>query len=127
MELVAIVVSLALLQYTYFGGLVGRARVKYNVQAPAVSGDPVFERYYRVQMNTMESLVIFLPSIFIFASYISANIAAGLGIIFIIGRQLYQRAYVKDPNTREIGFILTILPSIILALGGLAGAIMQLS
>jgi glutathione S-transferase len=127
MELVAIVVVLSLLQYIYFGALVGRARVKYKIAAPAVSGDPVFERYYRVQMNTMESLVIFLPSIFIFASYISANIAAGLGIIFIIGRQLYQRAYVKDPNTREIGFILTILPSIILALGGLAGAIMQLS
>ena len=127
MELVAIVVVLSLLQYLYFGALVGRARVKYKIDAPAVSGDPVFERYYRVQMNTLESLVIFLPAIFIFASYISANIAAALGIIFIIGRQLYQRAYVKDPKTREVGFILTILPSIILALGGLAGAVMQIS
>lgn len=127
MELVAIVVVLSLLQYIYFGALVGRARVKYKIDAPAVSGDPIFERYYRVQMNTLESLVIFLPSIFIFASYISANIAAALGIIFIIGRQLYQRAYVKDPKTREVGFLLTILPSLILALGGLVGAVMQIS
>lgn len=127
MELVAIVVVLSLLQYIYFGALVGRARVKYKIDAPAVSGDPVFERYYRVQMNTLESLVIFLPSIFIFASYISANIAAALGIVFIIGRQLYQRAYIKDPKTREVGFLLTILPSLILALGGLVGAVMQIS
>jgi glutathione S-transferase len=127
MELVAIVVVLSLLQYIYFGALVGRARVKYKIDAPAVSGDPVFERYYRVQMNTLESLVIFLPSIFIFASYISANIAAALGIVFIIGRQLYQRAYIKDPKTREVGFLLTILPSLILALGGLMGAVMQIS
>ncbi|HLT63147.1 MAG TPA: MAPEG family protein [Pseudohongiella sp.] len=125
MELVAIVVSLALLQYTYFGGLVGRARVKYNVQAPAVTGDPVFERYYRVQMNTLESLVTFLPSIFIFASYVSSDIAALLGVVFIIGRQLYMRAYVNNPASRGLGFGLTILPSMILAIGGLIGAVLR--
>lgn len=127
MELVAIVVSLALLQYTYFGGLVGRARVKYNVQAPAVTGDPVFERYYRVQMNTLESLVTFLPSIFIFASYVSSDIAALLGVVFIIGRQLYMRAYVNNPASRGLGFGLTILPSMILAIGGLIGAVLRVS
>jgi len=127
MELVAIVVSLALLQYTYFGGLVGRARVKYNVQAPAVTGDPVFERYYRVQMNTLESLVTFLPSIFIFACYVSSDIAALLGVVFIIGRQLYMRAYVNNPASRGLGFGLTILPSMILAIGGLIGAVLRVS
>jgi uncharacterized MAPEG superfamily protein len=125
MELVAIVVLVALIQYTVFGVLVGRARMKYKVEAPAVSGDPIFERYYRVHMNTLESLVFFLPSIFIFATYISAEIASGLGVVFIIGRQLYLRAYVNDPKARGLGFMLTFLPSVILALGGIAGAVMS--
>lgn len=125
MELVAIVVLVALVQYTVFGALVGRARMKYKVEAPAVTGDPIFERYYRVHMNTLESLVMFLPSIFIFATYISADIAAGLGVVFVIGRQLYQRAYIKDPKSRGLGFMLTFLPSVILALGGIVGAIMS--
>lgn len=127
MELVAIVVLLSLIQYTYFGALVGKARMTYKIEAPAVSGDPIFERYYRVQMNTLESLVLFLPSIFIFATYIRADVAAALGVVFIIGRQLYQRAYVKDPKSRELGYLLTILPSAILAIGGIVGAIMSIS
>lgn len=127
MELVAIVVLLSLIQYTYFGALVGKARMTYKIEAPAVSGDPIFERYYRVHMNTLESLLLFLPSIFIFATYIRADVAAALGVVFIIGRQLYQRAYVKDPKSRELGYILTILPSAILAIGGIVGAIMSMS
>lgn len=125
MELVAIVVLVSLIQYTVFGALVGKARMTYKVEAPAVSGDPTFERYYRVHMNTLESLVLFLPSIFVFATYINAEIAAGLGVVFIIGRQLYLRSYVKDPKSRGIGYMLTFLPSTILALGGITGAIMS--
>lgn len=126
MELVAIVVLLSLVQYTIFGALVGKARMKYKVEAPAVSGDPVFERYYRVHMNTLESLVLFVPSIFVFAMYVREDVAAGLGVIFIIGRQLYLRAYVKDPKSRELGYMLTILPSAILAIGGIIGAALRL-
>lgn len=122
MELVTIVVVLALLQYMVFGILVGKARGTYKVEAPAVTGDPIFERYYRVHMNTLESLVLFLPSVFLFAMYVNANIAAGLGVVFIIGRYLYLRAYVKDPKTRGLGFALTMLPSLALALGALIGA-----
>lgn len=125
MELVAIVVLASLIQYTVFGALVGKARMTYKVEAPAVSGDPIFERYYRVHMNTLESLVLFLPSIFVFATYINAEIAAGLGVVFIIGRQMYLRSYVKDPKSRGAGYMLTFLPSTILALGGITGAIMS--
>jgi hypothetical protein len=114
-----------LIQYTVFGALVGKARMTYKVEAPAVSGDPIFERYYRVHMNTLESLVLFLPSIFVFASYVSTDIAAGLGVVFIIGRQMYLRSYVKDPKSRGAGYMLTFLPSTILALGGMTGAIMS--
>ncbi|MEX0740890.1 MAG: MAPEG family protein [Pseudohongiella sp.] len=126
MELVTIVVVLALLQYMVFGILVGKARGTYKIDAPAVTGDPVFERYYRVQMNTQESLVLFLPSIFLFAMYVNAEIAAALGVVFIIGRYLYFRAYVKDPKSRGLGFALTMLPSLVLALGALAGAALSL-
>lgn len=126
MELVAIVVLLSLVQYTIFGALVGKARMKYKVEAPAVSGDPVFERYYRVHMNTLESLVMFVPSIFIFAMYVRADVAAGLGVIFIIGRQLYLRAYVHDPKSRGLGYMLTFLPSAVLAIGGIIGAALRL-
>ena len=125
MELVAIVVLASLIQYTVFGALVGKARMTYKVEAPAVSGDPIFERYYRVHMNTLESLVLFLPSIFVFATYVSTDIAAGLGVVFIIGRQMYLRSYVKDPKSRGAGYMLTFLPSTILALGGMTGAIMS--
>ncbi|MDO8910052.1 MAG: MAPEG family protein [Pseudohongiella sp.] len=126
MELVAIVVLLSLVQYTVFGALVGKARMKYKVEAPAVTGDPVFERYYRVHMNTLESLVLFVPSIFIFAMYVRPDLAAALGVVFIAGRQLYLRAYVKDPKSRELGYVLTILPSAILAIGGIIGAALRL-
>lgn len=126
MELVTLVVVLALLQYMVFGILVGKARGTYKVEAPAVTGDPIFERYYRVHMNTLESLVLFLPSVFLFAMYVNANIAAGLGVVFIIGRYLYLRAYVKDPKTRGLGFALTMLPSLALALGALIGAALSL-
>jgi uncharacterized MAPEG superfamily protein len=125
MELVAIVVLASLIQYTVFGALVGKARMTYKVEAPAVSGDPIFERYYRVHMNTLESLVLFLPSIFVFATYVSTDIAAALGVVFIIGRQMYLRSYVKDPKSRGAGYMLTFLPSTILALGGMTGAIMS--
>ena len=125
MELIAIVVLVSLIQYTVFGALVGKARMTYKVEAPAVSGDPIFERYYRVHMNTLESLVLFLPSIFVFATYVSTDIAAALGVVFIIGRQMYLRSYVKDPKSRGAGYMLTFLPSTILALGGMTGAIMS--
>ena len=69
MELVAIVISLALLQYSVFGMLVGTARGTYEIKAPAITGHPIFDRYYRVHMNTLEQLIIFIPSIFVFGYF----------------------------------------------------------
>jgi uncharacterized MAPEG superfamily protein len=126
MELVAIVVVVALIQFTIFGVLVGKARGTYHVEAPAVSGHPVFERYYRVQMNTLESLMLFIPSIFLFATYVSAQFAAILGIVFIIGRYIFFRAYIKEPKSRGLGFMLTMLPSAIMALGVLVVLVINL-
>jgi len=122
MPYVHIVIGLALIEYLYFGFAVGQARGRYKVIAPAISGDPTFERYFRVQMNTLELLVVFVPSILLFAHYLSPYIAAGIGAIFVIGRLLYFAMYVKDPKKRELGFGLSVLPTVILLLGGLFGA-----
>ena len=123
MDLVYVVIALALLQFMVFGGLVGRARVKYGVTAPAVMGHPVFERYHRVHYNTMEQLVIFIPGMLLFGLYVNSWGATGLGLVFILGRIVYFRAYIADPAKRGPGFGLTMLPTSILLLGGLGGAI----
>ncbi|MGH8178808.1 MAG: MAPEG family protein [Steroidobacter sp.] len=111
MAYVAIVTVLALLQFVWLGLSVGRARAKYGIHAPATSGNEVFERHFRVHMNTLEQLVLFLPSLWIFANYVSPIWAAGLGVVFIIGRFIYASTYVRDPKSRSLGFALTALPS----------------
>jgi uncharacterized MAPEG superfamily protein len=125
MKLVVLVTALALIEYITFGMLVGRARARYGVAAPAVSGDPIFERYHRVHQNTLESLVIFLPSLWLFATYVSEPIAAGLGLIFIVGRAMYARLYVLDPPRRGLGVGITFSATAILLLGGTVGALLS--
>ena len=124
MAFVAIVAMLAVIEYIVFSMLVGRARGTYGVEAPATSGHEVFDRYFRVQQNTLEQLIVFLPGLWAFGIYISSLWAALIGIIFIIGRIVYLRGYVKDPASRSIGFALSFLPSVILVVGGLIGAVL---
>jgi uncharacterized MAPEG superfamily protein len=124
MALVEIVTLLALLQFVVFGALVGRARGTYGVHAPAVSGHEMFERYYRVQMNTLEVLVVFLPSVWLAALHWPPIWAAGIGAIYLVGRVLYFRAYVTEPAKRGTGFILSLGPAVVLLLGGLVGAVL---
>jgi len=123
MVVVHTVIGLAVLQFFIFGAFVGRARVKSGVEAPAIAGDPVFERYFRVHYNTMEQLVMFIPGMLLFGTYISATAAAVLGVVFILGRTLYFRSYVTDPAKRGPGFGLSMLPTTILLLGGIGGAV----
>ena len=122
MELVAIVAAVALLEYTVFVWRAGKARGEAGVPAPAMSGNPDFERHVRVQENTVEQLVIFLPSIFLFAIYASEIGAAALGAVFILGRALYAHAYVNDPAKRGPGFALTLFANITLVIGTIVGA-----
>lgn len=126
MAYVDIVTALALLQFIGFGLQVGRARGRYGVKAPAITGNEQFERRFRVQQNTLESLVVFVPSLFLFARYFNPLWAAGLGVIYLIGRQVYATAYVKDPARRSAGYALTMLPVLALIAGGLTGAVMQI-
>ena len=126
MPYVAIVTALALLQFVWFGLQVGKARAKYNVPAPATSGNEVFERYFRVQMNTCEQLVLFLPALWMFAHTVSPFWAAGLGAVYIVGRFVYAASYVRDPKSRSLGFALTALPCLVMLIGVLVWAVRAL-
>ena len=123
MPYVAIVTVLALLEFFWFSIQVGRARAKFGIAAPATTGNEVFERYFRVQMNTLEQLMLFLPTLWIFAGYISPLWAAALGAVFIIGRAIYASSYVRDPKRRSLGFALTALPTLAMMISILAWAV----
>lgn len=121
MAYVHLVIVLALLEFLLFGYAVGRARSRYRVPAPAMSGHEVFDRYFRAQMNTLEQLVVFLPSLWLFAHYINARAAVALGLLFIVGRALYFRGYVQAPESRHAGFVLSAIPNVTLLIGALIG------
>ena len=127
MALVALVAGLALAEYGVFVILAGRARGQYGVAAPSTTGHPTFERHFRVQQNTVEQLAIFLPALFLFATFWSHALAAGLGLVFILGRALYARGYVVDPARRGPGFLLTVAANLFLLLGGIVGAALELA
>ena len=67
MEYIAIVTLLALMQFMLFSIQVGAMRVKHGVKAPATVGHPDFERMFRIQQNTMEQLVVFIPALWVYA------------------------------------------------------------
>jgi glutathione S-transferase len=123
MAYVDIVTALAVLQFIVFGFKVGAARGRYGVKAPAITGNETFERLFRVQQNTLEQLIAFLPGIYLFARYFNPRVAAALGVVYLIGRELYAYTYVKDPSKREVGYGMTFLPMVILVVGGLIGAV----
>jgi glutathione S-transferase len=126
MPWVAVVTVLALAQFIAFGMVVAWARVKFQVAAPAITGNEVFERYFRVHMNTLELLVLFVPAIWLFALQVSAGWAAGLGAVYLFGRLVYLRSYIRDPKTRSLGFGMSMMPIMIMLAGVLFVAVRQL-
>jgi glutathione S-transferase len=117
---------IAIALYFYMGLQVGMARGKYNVPAPATSGDPIFERHFRVHMNTLEGMVLFLPTLWLFAIYHSDAIAAAIALVWVIGRTIFMVSYVKDPKTRSMGFMIQFFAVVVLFIGSLVGAIQAL-
>lgn len=126
MELIAIVTGLAVIQCFVFAFLVGKARVKHGIAAPAMSGQPEFDRAFRVHANTVEQLVIFLPGLWMFGYYVHELTGAVLGVLFIIGRFVYRNAYLADPMQRSMGFGISALSMGALVLGGMIGAAIKL-
>jgi hypothetical protein len=121
MPYVELVILLAILEYVVLTALVGRARVKYGVKAPAISGPEAFERSFRVQQNTLEGLVVFLPGLWLFGQYVSPVWAAGLGIVGIFGRAVYAAGYSKAAEKRGPGAVICGIVNVVLVLGALIG------
>jgi glutathione S-transferase len=123
----AITTLLALLTYVYMSMAVGGARGKYKIEAPAVTGNPDFERAYRVQMNTLEWMPVFLVSLWLFALAWGAGqtsatadlIASAIGLVWIVGRILYMTGYTKAASSRSMGFMIQMLAMAVLLFGAL--------
>jgi glutathione S-transferase len=122
----AIVTCLAMLFYFYTTTRVAKARSTFGIPAPAISGNPDFERVFRVQMNTLEWMPIFLPSLWLYAIYVSDPVAAGLGVVWIAGRILYMTGYSQAANKRSLGFGIQALACGILLLGALGAIVWRL-
>lgn len=126
MEWVVIVTVLVLFQYVLFGVQVGGMRGKHEVKAPAMSGPPEFERMLRVHYNTMEQLVLILPLMWMFAYWVKPVWAAGFGALFIVARFIYRAAYLKDPKSRSLGFMLSFFPAAVMGIWLLVVAVRDL-
>ncbi len=115
MEAVVIVTVLVLAQYIYFGIQVGSFRAKTGVKAPAMAGDEMFERMNRVHQNTLEQIVVILPALWLYAHIVQKPYwGAVMAAVYLVGRFLYKMAYLKDPKSRSLGFMLSFLPSAVM-------------
>ena len=126
MVLTTIVCMLALLEFMVLGMLVGQARGRFEVQAPATSGHEIFDRYFRVHYNTLEQLAVFIPALFAFGWFVSDLWAAVVGVVFVVGRALYARQYIADPASRGPGMLLTFGANVVLVLGTLIALVLML-
>lgn len=126
MDITVLIVLLALVQYVGFSLRVGASRPRYGVDAPRTTGDETWERLFRVQMNTLEQLIVFVPGMFLFALYVSHAWAALPGVVYLVGRQLYAIEYARNPKSRAPGMALTLLANAVLLIGSLAGVLMKL-
>ena len=122
----SLITALTLLVYQVIALNVGRARVKYKVPPPQITGDPDFERVLRVQQNTGEQLIFFLPLLWLFSFYISPLWGAGVGAVWLVGRIVYAWGYYQAAEKRMIGFGISSFSSMVLLLGSLFGIILSL-
>lgn len=122
----ALVTCLTILFYLFTGVQVSKARTAFGVKVPATSGHPDFDRVFRVQMNTLEWLPIFLPSLWLFAVYISDSCAAVLGLVWVAGRILYLTGYSQAAAKRGPGFAIQALAAIILWAGAVGAIVWRL-
>lgn len=121
MPWIELVTLAAIVEYLVFGMLVARARGTYRVAAPAITGHPVFERFYRVQANTMEQLVIVMPALWIAGRHWLPWMVSAIGAVFVLARAWYAWAYIREPRSREAPFVLGMSATAILVLLALAG------
>jgi glutathione S-transferase len=126
MEYSIALILIALLQFIFFTGRAGFSRGKYDIKAPKTVGNERWERIYRIQQNTIEQLLIFIPGTVIFSLYVSATWVLLPGILFIVGRHIYSRLYLESPENRGPGMVLSFFSNIFLVIAGLVGISMKL-
>ncbi|URL57406.1 MAPEG family protein [Luteibacter flocculans] len=127
-QLPAVVTLLTLLLMFATVWMVGRARERYGIKAPSISGDPAFERAWRVQMNTLENAVMFIPALWLAAQYVDPLWAGIAGLVWLAGRVWYAAAYLRDPARRGPGYIVSMIAwaaLMLMAAGGMGMAIME--
>lgn len=122
----AVVTLLAILFYFFTSIHVSRCRTRTGVKAPAMSGHPDFERAFRIQMNTLEWMPIFLPALWLFAIYIGDARAAAIGAVWIVGRIVYFIGYSKAAAKRGPGFFIQGIAAIALWAGALGAVVLRL-
>lgn len=119
------ITMLALLEYTILGIMVGRARLRYGVEAPATTGNPDFERYFRVHENTLEALIVFIPAVWIFSLEVNYHFGVALGVLFLIARLIYASGYLSAANKRTSGAIATAAVNGVLVLGSMIATLIK--
>ncbi len=124
--LVSLVTIASLIMFFVVTINVGRARAKYGIKPPEMSGNPDFERVVRVQQNTLEQLSLFLPALWIFAQFVNPIAAASLGTVWVIGRIIYAWGYYQAAEKRGPGFGISTLATVVLLLGSLIGIVLNL-
>src|SRR5260221_14708699 len=115
----SLVTALAVLLYVVLGINVSRARGRYSVPASAMAGDSAFERVFRVHQNTLEQLVVFLPSLWLFSTFVSPLWGGAIGLLWVLARIFYAWSYYRDPASRGPGFVIGEIFSLVLLLGGI--------
>ena len=123
MDFVAFVTLLLIFQYLFFIAMTGKARDELGIKAPATTGDEVFERILRVQLNTLEQLMVTLPALWLCANYFSTGFAGTMGLVFLVGRMVYRKAYIADPSTRGTGMMMGFFANVLLLITALWGLI----
>ena len=122
----SLITALTLLVYLVITINVGGARAKYKIPPPQMTGNPDFERVLRVQQNTLEQLVFFLPLLWLFSFYVSPVWGALIGAAWLVGRIVYAWGYYQAAEKRTIRFGISSISSIVLLLGSLYGIILSL-
>jgi len=119
----ALITAFAVLLYVWTVVRCALSRRKHGISAPAVTGHPEFERRFRIQQNTLEQMVFFLPSLWLFSLFVSPTIGSIPGFVFIVGRLIYSLSYAHNPEWRRPGFAIGMITSMILLIGGLGGVL----
>lgn len=125
-HLPAIITLFALLLFLAITFYVGYARTKYGVKAPATTGNDNFERIFRVQMNTLENVILFLPALWLFSHYVSPLWAGVIGVVWLVGRVDYAFSYIRAANKRSRGYGISILAFAVLAVGAAIGIVLRI-